>query len=159
MLAFSGRFDVEMLYRAVRSTPTDETEQPPGRAEASQEKRRRLHHNKAEAIARHKEGLRLARHRHELQSRGASQPANNVQEVQTFTRRQLNLLQELDNGDLLRYRNEAVAALGHGRLTAASGPIMDTGGNVGGGSRRTIDSRHPPDWREFLERKYGQWRH
>ena len=143
----------------MHSTTTDETEQPPGRDEASQEKRRRLHHNNAEAMARHEEGLRLARHRHELQSPGASQPAVHGQDVQIFTRRQLDLLRELDNGNLLYYRNKAVADLGHGRLTAPTGEFMDIGGSVGGGSRRIIDSWRAPDMMGFMERHYPQSRH
>ena len=151
VLAFSGRFDVDMLRRALHVEPSDEAAEPPARDEVSHEQRRRLHHDKAEAIARYNEGERLARHRQELQRRGASQPASHDQEVHTFTRRQLDVLQKWESGELLSNRNKAILAVGHGRLRSARGDYLDIGGSTGGGSRRIIDSWQPPDWRDFLQ--------
>ena len=127
------------------------TAEPPARDAVSQEERHRLHHDKAEATARYNEGRRLARHRDELQRRGASQPASHGQEVQTFTRRQLEVLERWDSGELRNNRNSAIVALGHGRLRTARGDYLDIGGSTGGGSRRIIDGWQPPDWRHFLQ--------
>ena len=138
--------------------PSDETAEPPARGEVSQEQRRRLHHDKAEAIARYNEGERLARHRAELQRRGASQPASHGQQVATLTRRQLEVLQKWESGELLSNRNRAIVAVGHGRLRTAGGDYLDIGGSTGGGSRRIIDSWQPPDWREFLADDQGDRR-
>ena len=148
MLAFSGRFHVEMLHAALH---VQETAEPPARDEASQEKRRRLHHDNTEAVARYNEGQQLALHRHKLQRRGASQPASHGQQEKTFTRRQLELLQKWDDGELLSNRNTAIVALGHGRLRNARGDYMDIGGSEGGGSRRIIDDWPPPDINQFLQ--------
>ena len=105
----------------------------------------RLHHEKAEAIAKHKEGERLNRQWQQLQRGGATEPAGH------FTRRQLEVLDSYDSGELLRLRNNAILAVGHGRLRNARGETMDIGGSTGGGPRRILDSWHPPDWRQFLE--------
>ena len=117
----------------------------------SQEQRRRLHHDKAEATARYNEGQRLDRHRAELQRRGAFQPVSYGQQVQIFTSRQFEVLERWDSGELRDNLNAAILALGHGRLRRAGGACMDIGDSTGGGARRIIDNWHPPDWREFLE--------
>ena len=125
-----------MLRRALHAEPRDEAAQPPAGEQVSQEQRRRLQHNKAEAIALHNEGARLARYR---------------QKAETFTPRELEVLQKWDSGELLSKRNEAIVAVGHGRLQSAQGDYLDIGGSTGGGSRRIIDSWQPPDWRDFLQ--------
>ena len=150
VLAFSGRFDVDMLRQALHAEPSDETAEPPAHDPESQEQRRRLHHDKAEAKARYNEGQRLARHRDKLRCGGASQPASRGQEVETFTHKQLEVLQQWDSGELLSNRNRSIVALGHGRLRTARGDYLDIGGSTGGGSRRIIDGWKPPDWRQFL---------
>ena len=137
-------------FGRLHSEPSDGTAEPPARDEGSHEQRRRLHHDKAEAIARYNEGARLALHRQELQRRGATQPASHGQEEPTFTRRQWNVLQKWDSGELRASLNQAVVALGHGRLRSAQGDYLDIGGSTGGGSRRIIDSWQPPDWSDFL---------
>ena len=144
VLAYSGRFDVQYLSQALHNQFEEEPraqepqvlmERPPAR----------LHHEKAEAIGRHKEGERLNRQWQELQRGGATEPAGH------FTRRQLEVLDSYDSGELLRLRNNAILAVGHGRLRNARGGTLDIGGSTGGGSRRILDSWHPPDWHEFLE--------
>ena len=97
------------------------------------------------------EGQRLPRHREQLRARGASQPAGRGQEEKTFTHKELQVLQHWDNGKLREDLNNAIGALGHGRLTTASGDYLDIGGSTGGGSRRIIDGWKPPDWSDFLE--------
>ena len=144
VLAFSGRFDVRYLTQALHVQPEEEP-----RVQEPQPLMERLpaslHHEKAEAIARHKEGERLNRRWQELERGGATQPARH------FTRQQLDVLESYESGELLRIRNNAILALGHGRLRTARGETLDIGGSTGGGSRRILDSWHPPDWREFLE--------
>ena len=149
VLAFSGFFDIDMLGQAL-STELG-ADGPPARDEQAQRRRRELHHAKAEARARFMEGKRLPRHRDQQQARGASQPAARGQEEKTCTRREFQVLQDWDNGKLREDLNKAIVALGHGRLTTASGDYLDIGGSTGGGSRRIIDGWQPPDWREFLE--------
>ena len=143
VLLFSGRFDVRFLSQALHNQSEEEP-----RAQEPQPLMEKipasLHHEKAEAIARHKEGERLNRRWQELQRGGATQPARH------FTRRQLELLDSYDSGELLRVRNNAIQALGHGRLRNARGETLDIGGSTGGGSRRILDSWHPPDWVQFL---------
>jgi hypothetical protein len=147
VLAFSGRFDVDMLTQALHAEPSE----PPAHDEVMKEERRRLHHDKAEAISRYNEGERLARYRQELLRGGATQPADQGQEVPTLTRKQLDVLRKWDSGELRVNRNQAIVALGHGRLRTAGGDYLDIGGSTGGGSRRIIDSWQPPDWRDFLQ--------
>ena len=108
VLAFSGRFDPGWLEQALRGETDDETAEPSAPDEASRQNNIRLHHETAEAIARYKEGLRLAQHREAHQDRGASQ--------HVFTPLQLQVLEDLDSGLLKRNRNAAVEALGHGQL-------------------------------------------
>ena len=149
MLAFSGFFDIDMLGQALCAELG--ADGPPARDEQAQRRRRELHHAKAEARARFMEGKRLARHRDQQQARGASQPAARGQEEKTCTRREFQVLQDWDNGKLREDLNTAIVALGHGRLTTASGHHLDIGGSTGGGSRRIIDGWKPPDWSDFLE--------
>ena len=155
VLAFSGRFDVDMLTQALHAELTDDPLQicrdRPGHEEVSKEERRRLHHAKAEAIARYNEGERLARHRDRVFHGGAPQPADQGQEAATLTRKQMDVLRKWDTGELRVNRNNAIVAVGHGRLLTAAGDYMDIGGSTGGGSRRIIDSWQPPDWRDFLQ--------
>ena len=73
-----------------------------------------------------------------------------------FTRWQLDVLRKWDSGELRDNRNQAVLALGHGRLENARGDYLDMGGSTGGGSRRIIDSWQPPCWREFLKEEEFQ---
>ena len=139
VLTFSGCFDVHMLQQILHKEPSDETDT---RNTRSQAEKRRLHHDKAEAVACYNEGHRLVRYREDLQRRGAAQPA--------FTRRQFDLLQKWESGELRTKRNEAVAALGHGRLRNRRGDCLDIGGSTGGESRRVLDSWKPPDYQQFL---------
>ena len=98
-----------------------------------QAERHRLRYEKAEAKARYNEGQRLARHRNNL------------------TQEQVEVLRQWDTNELLRNRNSAIVAHGHGRLRTARGDYLDIGGSTGGGSRRIIDGWKPPDWQEFLQ--------
>ena len=60
-MAFTGRFDVNLLRAAVQDPDPDaEAEAAPP---ISKEARRKLHHTKAEAKAAYNEGVRLARQR------------------------------------------------------------------------------------------------
>ena len=139
VLTFSGFFDVPMLEQLVQKQRSDETDTKNAR---SQEEKRQLHKDKAEAVARYNEAGRLVRHREDLQRRGAGQPA--------LTRRQVELLDKWESGELHRKRNEAVAALGHGRLRNRQGDCLDIGGSTGGLARRVLDSWKPPDYQQFL---------
>ena len=69
VLAFSARFDVEMLREALHAEKKDDAAEPPAPDLDSQRRRRQLHHEKAEARARYNEGQRLARHRDQLRAR------------------------------------------------------------------------------------------
>ena len=69
----------------------------------------------------------------------------------TLTRNQLDVLEKWHKGELLDDWNNAVLALGHGRLRNLAGRTLDIGGSTGGGSRRVLDTWQPPDWRRFLE--------
>ena len=61
VLAFSGRFDVARLTEALHGEGSDDPLGAFRDDEVAKEERRRLHHNKAEAIARFNEGERLDR--------------------------------------------------------------------------------------------------
>ncbi len=150
MIVFTGRFDVNWLERALRTEAVDAPAGPVTGDDATKEHRLRLHHAKAEAIARYKEGARLARYRDMIEGRGASQPAA----PRVFTKRQLRLLHQFDNDELRINRNNAVQALGHGQLRNRRGDIMDIGGSTGGVTRRVLDNWQQPDFREFLRDDY-----
>ena len=108
VLAFSGRFDPGCLEQALRNETDDEIAESSAPDEASRRNNIRLHHETAEAVARYKEGLRLAWHREVQQNGGTS---NHV-----FTPLQLQVLEDLDSGLLERNRNAAIEALGHSQL-------------------------------------------
>ena len=144
VLVFSGRFDVEALTQALGNGDEDEP-RVQEREPLTQRRSARLHHEKAEAIARHKEGAHIYRRWQVLKRAGCTQPA-----WQLFTPRQVELLDMYDNGELLTIRNNAIQALGHGRLINTRGDTLDIGGSTGGGSRRILDSWHPLDVEEFL---------
>ena len=145
LLAFSGRFDVDMLLEGLVHDEliVDEATEPRAVTLVSQETRCRLHHEKAEAVARYQEGARLNRYREHLKRSGSQ-----GQHVKPLTGYQRTVLRRWDSGELRRTRNSAVQALGHGRLYSRHGDYLDIGGSTGGGSRRILDCWQPPDWRE-----------
>ena len=145
VLAFSGRFDIPMLLQALHQADTyaDAGIEPPAVCLRSWEQRAQLHHDKAEAVARYREGARLHRYREHLKRSGSQ-----GQHVKPLTGYQRTVLRRWDSGELCRTRNSAVQALGHGRLYSRHGDYLDIGGSTGGGSRRILDCWQPPDWRE-----------
>ena len=153
MLAFSGRFDPVVLRQTLNCEVNDETAEAPDGLQFSQEQRRRLQHQKAEAVARFKEGQQLARYREDFRRRAQFQPASYGQDKATYTSRQVELLRQYDSNELLIAMNNAIVGAGHGRLRRPCGEFLDIGGSTGGGSRRIIDGWMPPDFQAFLE----QW--
>ncbi len=151
VLAFTGRFDVTWLEKALRADADDSIAPLPLRDEAAQQHRRQLHHARAEAVARFMEGERLARHRAKQRSRGASQPAGGAQGKVPLTRKQAELLHKFDNGKLEVERNRANLALGHNQLRNRDGTAMNVGGAIVGGSSRLVDNWMLPDFHLFLE--------
>ncbi len=151
VLAYTGRFDVDLLRQTLQFAEAEEELEMPASASEEKRGRRALRHAKAEAKARFIEGRRLASRRDMERQGGASQPASSGQETVTFTRKQLEVLEKWDNGMLRQELNKAIVEVGHGRLKNATGEFMDIGGSTGGGSRRIIDGWVPPDWRQFLE--------
>ena len=135
MLAFSGRFDVEMLRQALHAEQRDGAAEPPAPDLDSQQRRGQLLHDEAQARARYYEGQRLARQREQ------APPLK----MGIFTNEQLGVLQKWDRGHLLEDYNEALSALGDRRL------LTDIGGSTRGGSRRIKGDWKPPDWRELLD--------
>ena len=109
------------------------------------QRRRRLLHERAEAKARFNEGQRLDRHRAQILRDGRKW------ELWDFTKKQWDLLDKWDSGQLLAERNDAILALGHGRLQNALGQKLDIGGSTGGGCRRIVDEWLPEDPYVFLE--------
>ena len=69
----------------------------------------------------------------------------------SFTLPQREILQQFDNGDLIRDFNKTVTEVGHGRLWNTNGQFLDIGGSTGGAARRILDKWQPPDWRDFLD--------
>ena len=140
-----------MLEQALHSGKDEVATETAVPDEASQEQRRRLQHEKAEAISRYNEARRLAEQRDARQRSGASRPAgaSHGQQGAAPMSREQQLLSEWDTGVLRIRRNRAAVAAGHGRLESATGVYLDIGGSTGGGARRVVDGRVPPDWRKF----------
>ena len=151
VLAYTGRFNVDLLRQTLQFAGAEEELEMPASASEEKQRRRALRHAKAEAKACFIEGRRLASQRDMERQGGASQSASSGQETVTFTRKQLEVLEKWDNGMLRQELNKAIVEVGHGRLKNATGEFMDIGGSTGGGSRRIIDGWVPPDWRQFLE--------
>ena len=76
MLAFTGRFGADMLLHTLNSGKAEQEPDIPASDSEEKQRRRRLHHAKAEAKARYNEGRRLARNRDMQRRGGASQPAS-----------------------------------------------------------------------------------
>ncbi len=142
VLSFTGRFDVATLEKALHKDKDEATTPAPPTDEAAVQHRIRLHHAKAEAIARYKEGERLARFRAAVHDR--NKPLS-------LTYEQTKLLRKYDDDELRIERNRAVMALGHGQLRNKHGDTMDIGGSTGGVTRRILDNYCPPDAHGFLE--------
>ena len=104
-----------------------------------------LHHRKAEAKARFNEGQRLDWHWAQIRL------DDKKWKLWELTQKQWDLLDKWDNGQLLAERNDAILALGHGRLENAGGEQLDIGGSTGGGCRRLVDGWLPRDPYVFLE--------
>ncbi len=151
MLAYTGRFDVDLLRQTFDSgKPEDEPGKPASESEEKQ-RRRKLWHAKAEARARYNEGRHLATQRDIMNQGGASQPAGSGQAAVTFSNKQLDILKKWGCGMLRKELSKATMQHGHGRLESAAGEYMDIGGSTGGISWRTIDGWVPPDWRQLLQ--------
>ena len=99
--------------------------------------------DKADAHGRWLEGCRLSRKRDQHRSR-----TGNWEQI-TFTDKELEVLQQLDGGELLRERNLAILDYGHGQLRNAEGKTLDIGGSTAGESRRVLGDWCPPDWAQL----------
>ena len=150
VLAFTGCFDVDFLRTAIQSPDAEKEPEISATASEQKQKRRALHHAKAEAKKAFNEGKRLARQRGIKRQGNASQSAGSDQEAVIFSKSQLDVLKQWDRGLLRVALNQAIAEFGHGRLESQTGDFLDIGGSTGGGSRRIIDDWVPRDWREFL---------
>ena len=62
-------------------------------------------------------------------------------------------LRRLENGDLLRRTNNAVAAYGHGTLRRDDGETIEIGGSTGGITRFLLDGYAEPDVDSFLRNR------
>ena len=151
MLAFTGRFEADMLREALRSSEQDGDAEEETQG-ADQEPRRLLRHGKAEAQARFNDGRRLARQRDAHKDPSRSQDSFTTARRSRLTPRstQWSLLQRWVSGELRRELNEAVAACGHRPVGSRGGEHLDIGDSTGGGSRRLVDGWVPPDWRQFF---------
>ena len=92
VLAFTGRFDVDLLLAAVQEPDPDA--EAKAATESLKEVRRKLHHTKAEAKAAYNEGVRLSNKRNARRESSASQPAR------ICTQNQLHVLEKHDSGQL-----------------------------------------------------------
>ena len=137
ILAFTGRFDPDIFRKAFQSSKQNRDLEEEPRV-ASKSDRRRLLHAKAEARARYNEAQRLYK-----------QPFT-ASSAPPLTRWQLELLQRLDSGELLRELNNASGAWGHGRLRSVDGTHLVIGCSTGGLSRHLIDDWVQRNWRERL---------
>ena len=151
MLAFTGRFDAEMLREALRSSKqhgdVEEATQ-----DADQQHRRCLLRAKAEAQARYNEGWRLARQRDAHKDPSRSQRSFTAARRSRLVPRssQWKLLQLWDSGELRRELNEASAACGHRPLSSGQGEHLGIGGSRDRRSRRLVDDWVPPGRREAV---------
>ena len=142
VLAFTGRFDADILGKTMEENADRQQDVPEEIQEEHLEQRRLLQREKVEAKARYNEALRLARRRDAHLDRRKDAPS--------FNSSQQRLLQLFDSGHLLRDCNSSIVAWGHGRLRSRDGRTMDIGGSTGGGSRRVIDDWVEPNCEEFL---------
>jgi hypothetical protein len=150
VLAYTGRFDVDYLRKAIQAPDAEEEPEISASASKQKQQRRALHHAKAEAKKAYKEGERLARHRLLKRLHDTFQVAGSDQEAVTLSKNQLDVLKQWDSGWLRNALNHAIVELGHGRIQFRTGDFLEIGGSTGGGSRRVIDGWVPPDWRKFL---------
>jgi hypothetical protein len=153
VLAYTGRFDVDYLRKAIQAPDAEEEPEISASASEQKQQRRALHHAKAEAKKAYKEGERLARHRLLKRLHDTFQVAGSDQEAVTLSKNQLDVLKQWDRGWLRDNLNQAIVELGHGRLESQTGDFLEIGGSTGGGSRRLIDGWVPLDWREFLNER------
>ena len=156
VLAFTGRFDAELLRRTLHSGEAEEEREHPAPDPDEKQRRIALHYANAEARARYNEGRRLARQRDMLRLGGASQPAGSGATrcdtvSNTFTESQLEVLLLWDCGMLRHEVNNAIVEFGHGGLSSACGHYLDIEGSIGDGSRRIMDGWPQPDWRGLVE--------
>ncbi len=138
MLAYTGRFDLDFLRRAVQAPDSEEEPESPSSASEQKWQRQIPHHAKAEAKAVFNEGARLATKRDNMKQGGAYQPAGSGQEAVIFSKSQLDSLSKWGQGMLRHELSMAIAKLGHGRLQSKTGKFLDIGGSTGGGARRII---------------------
>ena len=68
------------------------------------------------------------------------------------------MLAEFDDGTLRRQLNDAVIAVGHGKVTNSRGEHKWIGGSTGGGSRIVLDGWKQEDVRGFLLDDLVTWR-
>ena len=141
LIVFTGRVEVEYLRK---HTPEDEppaAEGEPAERDASRDAQQSRHQLKLRVIvakSRCKAGKWLQKR---LQS-GRLEESNLYNE-------DVELLRDLRAGTLLRERNDAVAAFGHGKLVNDRGEELHIGGSTGGRTRRTMGTYTDPDLSAF----------
>ena len=133
LVIFSGRWDAELLKRAVSGD--DATR--PAHDEVDRvavERKERVKKAAIDAKCRLRQGRHLARQKDE----GAELDPQEEKMLELFA-----------CGDLRRRANRAIIAHGHGRLRKANGTFVDIGGSTGGIVRKILDDFVPPSPQEF----------
>ena len=73
----------------------------------------------------------------------------------SLTERQNPLLEQLRDGSLIRERDAAVKAYGHGTYTGENNEQIQIGGSTGGRTRRVADGYPSPKCRPWKRPRYG----
>ena len=159
ILSFTGRWHPTFVQELPEATPDEQkTEEQKMKTKAA-----------AEARAKYRLGLSLRRLLFKLEaeaeeeeaqkeSGGVPQPAGKEGQGQGkgkrkrgFTQKQMGIVQELENGTLLKEANRLTLISGHGRLRRKDTTFLDTGGSTGGYFRTVMHDWAPPDRSEFEE--------
>jgi len=133
IISFSGKLDKDFLEQGhpkLLSRASAGASQPDAKDNVPQERTRLAH--KA------RDTLRWAQHLASRRRAGRTR----------FSKEDKQLLEDYDNGNLLRQANDATKASGHGRLRNSDGTFQDIGGSTGGLARTVLDNWEPPDLEE-----------
>ena len=148
VILFTGRADLEFLQNVFSEPPV------PADEDRDEEEDQRLKNavRDAEENKRLKNEAAVARYNLRWAKFISSQIQDNHKTWDDFTQADIDLVYDLDSGELERIANNATLAHGSGTLRRGD-DSMSIGGSTGGRVRVYLDNWTPPNPQEFLRRR------
>ena len=145
LLSFTGCFHVDFLEDAIAKAGKNAPRMPGERTDEEKA------HIREAQMARDslRRGKMLQRLQQKLSQAEAAKDKGERKAVLTLSRKQQQVLNEYESGELRRKANNLTMKSGHGRLKRENDSFVDIGGSTGGFVRTVLDDWEPPDVADF----------